>query len=61
VHELTLVTLDRSSGWDLIRRSLPKCCSRSARPPRTSQATAGMEREQNWGLEERVRAKEIKT
>jgi hypothetical protein len=31
-----------------------------ARPSRTSQAAAGTKREWNWGLEERIRAKEIK-
>jgi hypothetical protein len=59
--ELTQVALDRSSGRDPIGRSSPKGCSRLARPPRMSQSIAGMEREQNWGLEGRVRAKEIKT
>jgi hypothetical protein len=31
-----------------------------ARPCRTSQAAAGAKREHNWGLEERIRTKEIK-
>jgi hypothetical protein len=61
MHELTPVALGRSSERDSIGRSSPKGCSRSARPPGTSQTTAGMKREQNWRLEERVTVKEIKT
>jgi hypothetical protein len=61
MHELAPVGLGRSSEKDSDRRSSPKGCSRSARPPGTSQTTAGMKSEQNWRLEERVRAKEIKT
>jgi hypothetical protein len=53
--------LDHSSGRDPIGRSSPKCSSRSARPPRSSQATVETKREQNWSLEERIRAKGIKT
>jgi hypothetical protein len=60
VRELVPVTLDRSSERDPIGKSSRKGCSRSARPPRMSQATTGTKREQNWGLEERIRAKEIK-
>jgi hypothetical protein len=61
IRELTPVALDRSSGRDPVGRSSPKNCSRSTRLPRMSQAAVGTEREQNWHLEERVRAKEIKT
>jgi hypothetical protein len=43
------------------QRNSPKDCSRSSRPPRTSQVTVGMKREQNWSLEERIRATEMKT
>jgi hypothetical protein len=59
--ELASIALDCFSGKDPIGRSSPKCCSRSARPARTSQVTVWMKREWNWGLEERIRAKEIKT
>jgi hypothetical protein len=52
--------MDRSSGRDPVGKSSPKGCSRLARPPRISQAAAGTKREWNWGLEERIRAKEIK-
>jgi hypothetical protein len=61
VHELTPIALDRFSGRDPIGRSSPKGCSRSVRPPRTSQTATGMKRERNWGLEERIRAKGTKT
>jgi hypothetical protein len=61
MRELTPVALDCSSGRDPVGKSSSKGCSRSARPPRMSQATAGMKRERNWGLEERIRVKEIKT
>jgi hypothetical protein len=54
------IALDRFSGRDLIGRSSPKGCSRSERAPRTSQTTAGMKREHNLGLEERIKAKEMK-
>jgi hypothetical protein len=60
LRELTPITLDRSSGRDPVGRSSTKGGSRLARPPRTSHATGGTKREYNWGLEERVRAKEIK-
>jgi hypothetical protein len=60
MRELTPIALDHFSGRDPIGRSPPKGCSRSVRPPRMSQATAGMKRERNWGLEERIWAKEIK-
>jgi hypothetical protein len=52
-REPALISLDRFSGKDLVGKSSSNGCSRSARPPRTSQATAGT-------LEERIRAKEIK-
>jgi hypothetical protein len=60
MHELTLVALHHSSGRDPIGKSLPKCCSRSTRSPRTSQAAVETKKERNWGLEERIKAKEIK-
>jgi hypothetical protein len=60
LHELTPVALDHSSGRDPIGRSSPKGCFMLVRPLRTPQAIARMEREHNWGLEERVRAKEVK-
>jgi hypothetical protein len=57
-HTIHLVSL----LWgDHVRRSLPKGYSRSARLARMSQVTAGMKREHNLGLEERIRTKEIKT
>jgi hypothetical protein len=60
VRELTPIALDRFSRRDPVRRSSPKSYSRSVRSPRMSQVTTRTKREQNWGLEERVRAKEIK-
>jgi hypothetical protein len=60
VCRLAPVALDRFFGRDPVGRSSSKGCSRSARSPRTSQATAGMKRERNLGLKERIRAKEIK-
>jgi hypothetical protein len=59
MRELAPVALDRSSGRDSVRKRSPNSCSRSARPPRTSQAAVGMKRERNWDLEDRIRAKEI--
>jgi hypothetical protein len=53
--------LDRFSGRDPVGRSLSKCCSRSAKPPRMSQATVRMKSEQNRGLKKRIRVKEVKT
>jgi hypothetical protein len=50
-------SLDRSFRRDPVGKRSPKGCSRSARPPRTSQATARTKREQSWGLEKRNRAK----
>jgi hypothetical protein len=44
VHELTPIALDHFSGRDPIGRSSPKGCSRSVRPPRTSQTTTGMKK-----------------
>jgi hypothetical protein len=61
LSKLTPVALDRSSGSGPIGKSSPKGCSRLAWPPRTSQGTAGMEREHNWRLEERSRAKLMNT
>jgi hypothetical protein len=55
--DLTLAALDCSSERCPIRKSSSKGYSRSARPPRTSQATAGTKREKNWGLEKRIRVK----
>jgi hypothetical protein len=56
VHELTQIAFDRSFRRVPTERSSPKGCSRLARPPRMSQATAEMKREQsicfgegNWG------------
>jgi hypothetical protein len=43
--KLMPIALDRSSGRDPVGRSSRKGGSRLARPPRTSQATIGMERE----------------
>jgi hypothetical protein len=60
VCRLAPVALDRFFGRDPVGRSSSKGCSRSVRSPRTSQATAGMKRERNLGLKERIRAKEIK-
>jgi hypothetical protein len=61
LRDLTLVTLDRSSSKDSVRRSSSKGCSRSARPLKTSQAAAERKIEQNYGLEERIMATEMKT
>jgi hypothetical protein len=61
VRELTPIALDHFSGRDPVRRNSPKGCSRLARPPRMSQTATGMKREWNWGLEERIRTKGIKT
>jgi hypothetical protein len=61
MHKLAPVALGLSSGRDPVRRSSPQGCSRLATPPRMSQAAAGMKREWNWCLEERIRAKGIKT
>jgi hypothetical protein len=61
MRELAPIALDRSSGRDPAGKSSPKDCSRSARTSKTSQATAGTKRECNWGLEERIRVKGIKT
>jgi hypothetical protein len=61
MHKLVPVALDCFFGRDPVGRSLPKSCSKSATPLRTSQAATRMKREWNLGLEERIRAKEIKT
>jgi hypothetical protein len=61
MRELVPVVLDRSSGRDSVGKSSSKGCSILVRLTRTSQATVGTKRECNWGLEERIRAKEIKT
>jgi hypothetical protein len=61
MHELTPVALDRYSRRDPIGKSSPKDFSRSARPPKMSQVTTKMKREQNWRLEKRIMAKEIET
>jgi hypothetical protein len=61
VRKLMPVTLDCSSGRDHVGKSSPKGCSRSAKPPRTSQVATGTKREHNCSLEEIIRAKEIKS
>jgi hypothetical protein len=61
MRELVPIALDRSSGRDPVGKSSSKGCSRPVRHSRTSQATAKTKREHNWKLEERIRAKEIKT
>jgi hypothetical protein len=57
MRELTPVALDCSSESCPIGKSSPKGCSRSARPPRTSQAAVRMKREQNCRLKEKTREK----
>jgi hypothetical protein len=44
ICKLAPVALDRSSGRDPVGKSSLKGSSRSARPPRTSQAITGMKR-----------------
>jgi hypothetical protein len=58
--DLMPIALDRSCGRDPVGRSSPKGCSRPTRPPRMSQAAAGMKREQTEGLERGIRVKGIK-
>jgi hypothetical protein len=47
LRDPALIALDRSSVRDPVERSSSKGCSRSAKPPRTSQAATGTKREQN--------------
>jgi hypothetical protein len=61
LRNLTLVTLDRSSSRDSVRRSSSKGCFRSTMPHKMSQAAAERKIEQNYGLEERIMATEMKT